>query len=68
MMVVDFNLENSIQTKAIVARPLLSDMPGNMKHSVLSKRKDILSKVKDYINNQLNLVKVNFYDTSKDEI
>ena len=40
-------------------------MPGNMKHSVLSKRKDILSKVKDHINNHLNPSKVNFYDSSK---
>ena len=43
-------------------------MPENMKHSVLSKRKDILSKVKDYINNHLNPVKVNFYDSSRDTI
>ena len=33
---------------------------------MLSKRKDILSKVKDYINNHLNPAKVNFFDTSKD--
>ena len=32
-----------------------------MKHSVLSKRKDILSKVKDYINNHLNPARVNFW-------
>ena len=37
-----------------------------MKHSVLSKRKDILSKVKNYINNHLNPAKVNFCDSSKD--
>ena len=52
--------------QTIVAKPLPSDMPGNMKHSVLSKRKDIFSKVKDYINNHLNPAKVNFYDSSKD--
>ena len=39
-------------------------MPVNMKHTVLSKRKDILSKV--YINNHLNQAKVNFYESSKD--
>ena len=43
-------------------------MPENMKHLVLSKRKDILSKVKDYINNHLNPAKVNFYDSSRDTI
>ena len=37
-----------------------------MKHSVLSKQKDILSKVKNYINNHLNPAKVNFYDSSRD--
>ena len=36
-------------------------MSENMKHSVLSKRKDILSKVKDYINNHLNPARVNFW-------
>ena len=39
-------------------------MPVNMKHTVLSKRKDILSKV--YINNHFNQTKVNFYESSKD--
>ena len=33
---------------------------------MLSKRKDILSKVKGYINNHLNPAKVNFFDSSKD--
>ena len=42
MMVVDFTLQNSFQTKTIVAEPLSSDIPGNMKHSVFSKQKDIL--------------------------
>ena len=54
----------SNQTK--FAKPLPSDMPENMKHSLLSERKDILSKVKDYINNYLNLAKVNFQNLSRD--
>ena len=33
---------------------------------MLSKRKDILSKVKGYINNHLDPAKVNFFDSSKD--
>ena len=41
-------------------------MPESIKHSVLVKRKEILSKVKDYINTNLNPAKVNFYDSSKD--
>ena len=49
-----------------VAKPLPSDMLEYMKHSVLSKQKDILSKVKNYINNHLNPAKVNFYDSSRD--
>ena len=35
---------------------------------MLSKQKDILSKVKDYINNYLNPAKVNFFDSSKDTL
>ena len=49
-----------------VTKPLPSDMLEYMKHSVLSKQKDILSKVKNYINNHLNPAKVNFYDSSRD--
>ena len=41
-------------------------MPENMKHSVLSKQKDIRSRVKDYINDHLKVANVNFYDSSKD--
>ena len=41
-------------------------MPGSMKRSALSKQKDIPSKVKDYVNNHLNPVKANVYDSSKD--
>ena len=49
-----FHFGKLFSNQTIVAKPLSSDMPGNMKHSVLSKRKDILSKVKEYINNHLN--------------
>ena len=61
-----FHFGKFFSNQTIVAKPLPSDMPENMKHSVLSKRKDILSKCKDYINNHLNQAKVNFYDSSKD--
>ena len=44
-------------------------MPENMKYLMLfSKRKDILSNVKGYINNHLNPAKVNFYDSSRDTV
>ena len=61
-----FQFGKFFSNQTIVAKPSPSDMPDNMKHSVLSKRKDILSQVKDYINNHLNPAKVNFYDSSKD--
>ena len=35
---------------------------------LFSKRKDILSNVKGYINNHLNPAKVNFYDSSRDTV
>ena len=41
-MVVDFTLKTFFSNQTIVAKTLSSDMPGNMKHSGLSKRKDIL--------------------------
>ena len=61
-----FHFGKFFSKQTIVAKPLPSDMPESIKHSVLVKRKEILSKVKDYINTNLNPAKVNFYDSSKD--
>ena len=41
-----FHFGKSISDQSIVVKTFLSDVPGNMKHSVLGKQKDILSKVK----------------------
>ena len=66
MMVVDFTLENSFQPKPQFLSLCHQICQEIWNISVLSKRKDILSKVKDYINNHLNPAKVNFFDSSKD--
>lgn len=41
-------------------------MPENDNFIILENRKQLLSKVKDYINSYLNLAKVNFFDRSQD--
>ena len=61
-----FHFGKFFSKQTIVAKPLPSGMPESIKHSVLVKRKEILSRVKDYINTNINPAKVNFYDSSKD--
>ena len=41
-------------SKETIAKPSPSDLPESLKHLVLIKQKEILSKVKDYINVNLN--------------
>ena len=61
-----FHFGKFFSKQTIVAKPLPSNVPESIKHSVLVKRKEILSKVKDYINTNLNPAKLNVYDSSKD--
>ena len=50
----------------LVAEPLPKSMPEEVKLLVLRKRKEILLKIKDYINDFLNPSKTNFFDPSRD--
>ena len=61
-----FHFGKLFSNQTIAAKPFQSDMSGNMKHPVFNKRKDVLSKVKDYINNHLNPAKASYYDSSRD--
>ena len=46
----------------MVAKPLPSNMPENDKRIILQNRKQLLSKVRNYINTYLNPAKVNLFD------
>ena len=50
-----------------VAEPSPNSIPEKIKALVLHKRNEKLIKVKDYISNFLNLLKVNFFDPSQDD-
>ena len=55
----------------MVAKTFPSNVPENinlaiLQLGILDKRKEILYKVKNYIDNQLNLAKMNLFDKSKD--
>ena len=54
----------TIQT--ITTEPLPEDLPLEVKILVLEKQKDILMKVKDYINNCLNPSKIKLFNHSRD--
>ena len=43
-------------------------MPEEIKVLVLHKRNEILEKIRDYINNFLNPSKINFYNTTLDDL
>ena len=53
--------------RTIVAEPLPEDMPEEIKNQVLKNRSDLLSKVKRYIDTELNPSKNNFYDSSRSD-
>ena len=62
-----FKFGKFFSKETLVAEPLLESMPEEVKVLVLSKRKEILLKVKDYINEFLNPSKTKFFDPSRDD-
>ena len=61
-----FQFGRFFSKRTIVAEPLPSNIPENDKVIILENRKQLLSKVKDYINSYLNPARVNFFDRSQD--
>ena len=61
-----FQFGTFFSKRIIAAEPLPSNMPENDKLIILENRKQLLSKVKDYINSYLNPARVNFFDCSQD--
>ena len=53
--------------RTIVAEPLPEDMPEEIKNQVLKNRSDLLSKVKRYIDTELDPSKKNFYDSTRSD-
>ena len=60
-----FHFGKFFSHRTIVAEPLPDNMPEEIKMQVLRNRNDLLSKVKSYIDTELNLSKKNFYDSSR---
>ena len=56
-----------LNNEILVAEPLPEIMPEEIKALVLSKTKEILLQIKDYISDFLNLSKTNFFDYSQDD-
>ena len=53
--------------RTIVAKPLDDKLSPVEKQSILNRRKELLQRVSDYINYQLNPAKVNIYDEEKED-
>ena len=51
---VDFQIRRFLSKQSMTAKKAISIMPQNSKLAVLKKRKEILRKVKDYVDNTLN--------------
>ena len=62
-----FNFEKFFADRTIAAEPLSEDMPEEIKNQVLKNRSDLLSKVKRYIDIELNPSKKNFYDSTRSD-
>ena len=62
-----FNFGKFVTSRTIVVEPLPEHIPENEK-ILLQKQSDILTKVKNYINNYLNPFKVNSFYTSRDNL
>ena len=58
-------MENLFTDKTIVAESIPEDMPEEIKNQVLKNRSDLLSKVKRYIDTELNPSKKNIYDSTR---
>ena len=61
-----FPMVNFITEKTIIAKPLDSELTNDQKQRVLTWRKILLTKVKKYIDANLNPAKVNVIDPTKD--
>ena len=59
-----FNFLNFFTGRTIVAEPLPKDVPEEIKNQVLKNCSDLLSKVKRYIDTELNPSKKIFYDST----
>ena len=59
-----FNFGKFFTGRTIVAEPLPKDVPEEIKNQVLKNCSDLLSKVKRYIDTELNPSKKNFYDST----
>ena len=62
-----FHFGKFFSKRTIVAEPLSSDIPENERIILLQERKEILTKVKEYINEYLIPAKVNFFGHSGDD-
>ena len=63
-----FHFGRFFSHRKIVAEPLPDNMPEEIKMQVLRNRNDLLSKVKSYIDTELNpSTKKNFYDSSRSD-
>ena len=60
-----FNFGKFFTDKTIVAESIPEDMPEEIKNQVLKNRSDLLSKVKRYIDTELNPSKKNIYDSTR---
>ena len=62
-----FNFGKFFADRTIAAEPLSEDMPEEIKNQVLKNRSDLLSKVKRYIDTELDPSKKNFYDSTRSD-
>ena len=62
-----FHFGKFFTNQTIIAEPLPKEMPDNLKKEIMEKRKNILTNVKNYIDNELNPVKNNFYDPTRSD-
>ena len=62
-----FKFGKFFSKETLAAEPLPESVPEEVTVLVLTKRKEILLKVKDYINDFLNPLKTNYFDPSRDD-
>ena len=62
-----FHFGKFFTNKTIIAQPLADSVPPDVKLQKMQQRNNILKKVKNYIDNELNLTKKNFLDSTKED-
>ena len=62
-----FHCGRYFTNRTIIAKPLAQSLSDLEKQTILTERKLLLSPVSEYINNELNPVKTNSLDTSRDD-